>query len=135
MSSGPQAGVSVCLPFYKHDRYLKRLISAFLQMDRRDVQMVFVNDGTAPEDCPTFHEMSRELSRFGHVFHTQPNAGPGAARNKAVSLARYDDIIFFDSDNVPFPILFLPYVSRCILAMRTLWPLLLWQYRQCCVIR
>jgi GT2 family glycosyltransferase len=47
--------------------------------------------------------LRRELEPLGHVFHVQPNAGPGAARNHAVALARHDLLLFFDADNCPFP--------------------------------
>lgn len=96
-------GVSVCIPFYRHDRYLHRLLASFMRMRRRDLQLVFVNDGTPVSECQRFHQMAEKLTPLGHVFHTQENTGPGGARNKAVSLARYDTILFFDADNVAFP--------------------------------
>lgn len=100
--AGP-SGVSVCIPFYKHDRYLKRVVNSFLRMARPDVQLVFVNDGTPEAECPLFHQLAARLEPLGHVFHTQANTGPGGARNRAVSLARHDRVMFFDSDNVAFP--------------------------------
>ena len=72
-------------------------------MRRSDVQLVIVNDGTPEADCPLFYELAEKLTPLGHVFHTQENQGPGGARNKAVSLARYERILFFDADNVAFP--------------------------------
>jgi glycosyltransferase involved in cell wall biosynthesis/GT2 family glycosyltransferase len=95
--------VSVCVPFYRHDQYVDRLVYAFLRMDLPDLQFVFVNDGTPPEERTCFDALRRELEPLGHVFHDQVNAGPGAARNKAVELARHDLLLFFDADNVPFP--------------------------------
>ena len=95
--------VSVCIPFYRHDRYVERLVYSFLRMDVPELQLVFVNDGTPPEERPRFDKLRRELEPLGHVFHDQANAGPGAARNKAVELAQHDLLLFFDADNVPFP--------------------------------
>ena len=34
---------------------------------------------------------------------SQANAGPGAARNRAIELAAHDHLLFFDADNVPYP--------------------------------
>ena len=96
-------GISVCIPFYHHDRYLKRVLRSFLRMARPDVQLVFVNDGTPEKHCPIFHEMASRLEPLGHIFHTQENTGPGGARNKAASLARHGKLLFFDTDNVAFP--------------------------------
>nr|WP_314073778.1 glycosyltransferase family 2 protein [uncultured Roseococcus sp.] len=96
-------GVSVCIAFYNHDRYLPRLVNSFLKMRNDRLQLVFVNDGTSDENCPIFRSLAKKLSPLGHIFHDQDNAGSGPARNKAVSLARHERIIFFDSDNVPLP--------------------------------
>lgn len=96
-------GVSVCIPFYQHDRYLPRLMNSLLTAADANTQFVFVNNGTPEADCPIFHSLARRLAPLGHVFHTQVNAGPGPARNKAVSLARHERVLFFDSDNVAMP--------------------------------
>ena len=95
--------VSVCVPFYRHDQYVDRLVYSFLRMNLPDLQLVFVNDGTPPEERKCFDKLRRELEPLGHVFHDQVNAGPGVARTKAVELARHDLLLFFDADNVPFP--------------------------------
>jgi glycosyltransferase involved in cell wall biosynthesis/GT2 family glycosyltransferase len=96
-------GVSICIPFYHHDRFINRLLNALLATADEDTQFVFVNDGTPEADCPRFLSFAKRLQPLGHIFHTQENAGPGAARNKAISLAHHERIIFFDSDNVPMP--------------------------------
>ena len=95
--------MSICIPFYHHDAYLPRLVDRFLQMRNPDLELVLVNDGTPETACPNFVRLKGELEPLGHVFHTQENAGAGAARNKAAELARHERLIFFDSDNVPFP--------------------------------
>jgi O-antigen biosynthesis protein len=97
------SGVSICIPFYHHDRYLPRLVNSLLATADDQTQFVFVNDGTPKTDCPLFRYFARRLEPLGHIFHTQENAGAGAARNKAISLARHERIIFFDSDNVAMP--------------------------------
>lgn len=109
------APVSVCVPFYRHDPYLRRMVTAFLQESEPAVQLVIVNDGTPAEDASEFHALADLLGPLGHVFYTQENAGVGAARNAAVRLAKHDLIVFFDSDNVPFPHM----VSRLCGAMRS----------------
>jgi glycosyltransferase involved in cell wall biosynthesis/GT2 family glycosyltransferase len=95
--------VSVCIPFYRHDAYIDRVVCAFLRMDLPDLQLVFVNDGTPLVERPRYEAIRRALEPLGHVFHDQSNAGPGPARNKAIELARHDRLLFFDADNVPYP--------------------------------
>lgn len=96
-------GVSVCIAFYHHDRYMRRLVNSFLKLRDDRLQLVFVNDGTPEDKCPAFRALAKRLAPLGHVFHDQDNAGPGPARNKAVGLAHHERVIFFDSDNVPLP--------------------------------
>ena len=96
-------GVSVCIPFHCCDSYLPWLIQAFLGMRDHNMQLVLVNDGTPEADCPEFTRLKPKLELLGHVFHVQENKGAGAARNKAAELARYDHLLFFDADNIPFP--------------------------------
>jgi cellulose synthase/poly-beta-1,6-N-acetylglucosamine synthase-like glycosyltransferase len=67
------------------------------------LQLVVVDDGTPEGERPNFNRLKRELEPLGHIFCSQPNAGAGAARNRAVSFARHDVLLHFDADNVPFP--------------------------------
>ena len=105
--------VSVCVPFYRHDMYLARMVSSFLGMSLPRLQLVIIDDGTPANERCTFDELRRELEPLGHIFCSQPNEGPGAARNRAASLARHDLLLFFDADNVAFPNL----VERLCMAM------------------
>lgn len=105
--------VSVCVPFYRHDRYLGRLISSFLDMKLPQLQLVIVDDGTPACERSAFDALCRDLEPLGHVFCSQPNEGPGAARNRAALLARHDLLLFFDADNVACPDL----VERLCVAM------------------
>lgn len=95
--------VSVCVPFYRHDAFLGRMITAFLRAPEPEIQLVVVNDGTPDGETREFNRFAELLAPAGHVFHSQTNAGPGAARNEAVRLAAHEHILFFDADNVPFP--------------------------------
>lgn len=93
--------ISIVTPFYKHDAYLPRLIRSFLSMRLPKLQFVVINDGTNLDDCPNFVRLKEALSPSGHIFHTQTNSGPGAARNLGIEMAEHDLIAFCDADNVP----------------------------------
>jgi GT2 family glycosyltransferase/glycosyltransferase involved in cell wall biosynthesis len=95
--------ISICMPFYRHDCYIRRTIGAFLRMNLPQLQFVVVDDGTPPTERANFDRLARELEPLGHIFYRQPNAGAGAARNRAAKLAANDLLLFFDADNVPFP--------------------------------
>jgi GT2 family glycosyltransferase len=79
------------------------MVGAFLRMHLPHLQLVVVDDGTPTKERAEFERLKRDLEPLGHVFHSQQNRGPGAARNRAATLARHDLLLFFDADNVPFP--------------------------------
>jgi GT2 family glycosyltransferase len=89
------------------------MVGSFLRMGLSQVQLVLVDDGTPQCERKNFDRLRCELEPLGHVFHSQSNSGPGAARNRAVSLARHELLLFFDADNVPFPDI----IERLCLAM------------------
>jgi O-antigen biosynthesis protein len=97
--------ISVCVPFHRHDKYLPRMVGGFLAMNLPRLQLVLVDDGTPACERTTFNALRQELEPLGHIFHSRPNTGPGAARNCAASLASHDLLLFFDADNCPFPVL------------------------------
>jgi GT2 family glycosyltransferase len=74
-----------------------------LRIGLPQLQLVVVDDGTPEGERPNFDRLKRELEPLGHIFYSQPNAGAGAARNRAVSLAQHEVLLHFDADNVPFP--------------------------------
>lgn len=95
--------ISVCIPFYRHDRYVRRLVGAFQAMALPALQLLIVDDGTPQGERTDLAALEPELRAAGHIVLHQANAGPGAARNAAVAAARHDTLIFFDADNTPFP--------------------------------
>jgi len=105
--------VWVCVPFYRHDMYIGRMVSSFLRMELPQLQLVVVDDGTPTAERANFETLRRELEPLGHIFASQPNAGPGAARNRAASLAWHNLLLFFDADNVAHPDL----IGRLSIAM------------------
>ncbi len=101
-SKEPQP-ISVCIPFYRHDHYIRRTVNAFLAMNLPQLQLVLVDDGTPASERQNLEAMRPELERAGHLVIWQTNAGPGAARNAAAAAAAHDLLLFFDADNVPMP--------------------------------
>jgi glycosyltransferase involved in cell wall biosynthesis len=89
---------SVVIPTYNRLDMLVRVLDALhSQMDAPPFEVIVVNDGSTDE---TDHVMS---ARQGITFRTQPNSGPGRARNHGVSLARGRYVLFIGDDTVPEP--------------------------------
>lgn len=87
---------SVVIPTYNRLHMLLRVIDALEhQSGAPEFEIIVINDGSTDDT-------ERVLaSRDGITFRSQPNAGPGRARNLGVSLAKGTFVIFIGDDTVP----------------------------------
>ena len=89
---------SVVIPTYNRLDMLVRVLDALdRQVDAPAFEVIVINDGSKDD---TDRVMAQ---RKGITFRTQPNAGPGRARNHGVSLATGRFIVFIGDDTVPEP--------------------------------
>lgn len=90
---------SVVIPTFNRPAELTRCITALAQstLDRRRFEVIVVNDGGGnPENA--LHSIVHDLNL--RVL-TQPNRGPGAARNHGAGSAHGNLIAFTDDDCIP----------------------------------
>jgi glycosyltransferase involved in cell wall biosynthesis len=98
MPSAPKVSVIVCA--YNAQKYLAATIDSVLDQTFRDFELVIVDDGSTDGT----ETLVRSYDGRGPiVYHKQANAGFGAARNKAVELARGEWIAIIDHDDVCLP--------------------------------
>lgn len=96
---GPK--VSVIVPVYRTEAYLKRCVDSLLNQTLQDIQIILVDDGS-PDSCPALcDQLAREDERI-LVIH-QVNAGAGPARNAGLAEARGEYVGFVDSDDYVLP--------------------------------
>lgn len=90
--------VSVIIPFYSKKEWLYEAVDSVLAQTYPIYEIILVNDGSK-EDISDF------LAIYGEIitYIYQENAGPAAARNKAMRTATGDYIAFEDSDDVWLP--------------------------------
>ncbi|MEA2570236.1 MAG: hypothetical protein QOI24_2237 [Acidobacteriota bacterium] len=89
---------SVVIPTYNRLDMLLRVLDALeRQVDPPPFETIVINDGSSDD---TDRVVSQ---RSGITFRTQPNGGPGRARNHGVSLAKGRFVIFIGDDTVPEP--------------------------------
>ncbi len=75
---------------------LQRVLDALeRQQEAPEFETVVINDGSTDETEKILSQ------RGGIVFRSQPNSGPGRARNYGVSLARGRFVVFIGDDTVP----------------------------------
>lgn len=90
--------VSVIVPTYNCESFVGDAIDSVLRQGERATEIVVVDDGSSDDTL-------KVLAGFGErvrVFR-QENAGPAAARNRAVREARGDYLAFLDGDDLWLP--------------------------------
>lgn len=89
--------ISVIIPVYNTEKYLRRCIDSVLASDYHDFEILLINDGSTDNSPDICREYSLKDSRI-KVFH-QKNQGVSAARNHGISIASGEWLIFVDSDD------------------------------------
>jgi glycosyltransferase involved in cell wall biosynthesis len=89
---------SVVIPTHNRIAMLQRVLDALeRQREAPEFETIVINDGSTDDSESILSQ------RSGIVFRSQPNSGPGRARNYGVSLARGRFIVFIGDDTVPEP--------------------------------
>ncbi len=94
--------MSVVVPTHDRPVRLARCLRALADSstDHLDLEVVVVDDGSA---IAPRAEVAAVADRVDVRLHSQPNAGPAAARNVGARLARHDLLAFTDDDCAPDP--------------------------------
>lgn len=93
--------VSVIVPAYNAELYIKETLRSVLASDFRDLEVVVVNDGSTDQTLAEAQRVAHDDERV-RVF-TQKNAGPAVARNTAIAHSRGQYILPLDADDLISP--------------------------------
>lgn len=89
--------ISVIIPIYKVEQYLKRCVDSVLNQSYENLQIILVDDGS-PDMCGEICDMIADQDRRIKVIHKM-NGGLSDARNAGMEYATGDYILFIDSDD------------------------------------
>ena len=89
--------ISVIIPVYKVEKYLKRCIDSVINQTYKNLEIILVDDGS-PDNCPKICDDYSKKDKRIKVIHKK-NGGVSAARNKGLKLSNGDYIVFVDSDD------------------------------------
>ena len=89
--------VSILLPVYNAETYLKKCVESVAGQTYTNLQIVLVNDGSTDGSWTMLQDMAAHDGRM-EIF-TQSNRGVAATRNRLLDLAKGDFILFVDSDD------------------------------------
>lgn len=92
--------ISVVIPVYNTSSYLARCIDSIFEQDLKDVELIFIDDYSTDNSFEVLNQClkGRESENLTIVKNLK-NLGSGETRNKGISLAKGDYVIFVDSDD------------------------------------
>lgn len=93
--------VSVIVPIYNVERYLRRALDSILSQTYKDWEAILVDDGSTDGSSLIVEEYSRRDNRF-KVIH-KPNGGLSDARNAGMEQISGEFLIFLDADDFLHP--------------------------------
>lgn len=89
--------VSIIVPIYNAEKYLKKTICNIQKQSLIDIEIICVNDGSEDRSVDIIKHFQKKDPRIKYVF--QSNKGAGAARNLGIDHAKGKYIIFLDADD------------------------------------
>lgn len=89
--------ISVIVPVYKVEDYLKRCIDSILRQTYGNLEIILVDDGS-PDGCCKICDEYAERDKRVKVIHKE-NGGLSDARNAGIDIAQGSYVAFIDSDD------------------------------------
>ena len=90
--------VSVVVPIYNVEKYIRRCLESIQQQTMNDVEIIVVNDCTLDNSMAIVEDLAKDDRRI-RIFNYEKNRGPMCARETGYMAATGDYITFCDSDD------------------------------------
>lgn len=103
--------VSIIVPVYNAEKYLRRCIDSVLAQTYQDFELLLIDDGSKDSSGAICDEYAKKVTRV-KVFHKE-NGGVSSARNVGLDNAKGEYITFVDADDWIKP-LYLEHLLRGI---------------------
>jgi len=91
--------VSVIMPYYKKDLYIKESINSVLNQSYKNFEIILIDDEATVSSKNLLKKTSEIDSRIKLVFN-EKNIGVGASRNKVIDICKGEYIAFCDCDDL-----------------------------------
>ena len=89
--------ISVIVPVYKAEEFLRRCLDSICQQTYHNLEIILIEDGS-PDCCGTICDEYAAKDERIVVLH-QENTGISQARNRGLSFATGEYVLFLDSDD------------------------------------
>ena len=93
----PEAKISVIVPVYKVEPYLRKCLDSIVGQTYRNLEIILVDDGS-PDNCGAICDEYAARDERIKVIHKE-NGGVASARNAGLAMANGDYIGWIDSDD------------------------------------
>ena len=93
--------ISVIIPFYNEEKYLKRAIQSILNQTYSHIEIILIDDGSE-DNSNKVATFFCNINKNCKLFSTNNN-GPGFARNLGVQNATGKYLVFLDADDELLP--------------------------------
>lgn len=94
--------ISIVVPVYNTELYLKKCIDSLLNQTFVDIEIIAIDDGSSDKSGNILDGYQKNYPEKVRVYH-QDNQGISAVRNRGISLAQGKYIAFVDSDDSIHP--------------------------------
>lgn len=91
--------VSVVMPVFNVERYVREAVDSVLQQSETDLELVVIDDGSTDQTTAIVRVMAEHDSRV-RVVRQQNSGRPSIARNRGIRMARGELISFLDGDDL-----------------------------------
>lgn len=91
--------VSVIMPIYNAEKYLADTLNSIFEQDYKGIEIVLVDDCSKDNSAKIILEYQKTHPEIIY-FLQEKNMGAGAARNRALQLAKGQYVAFLDSDDI-----------------------------------
>ena len=89
--------VSVIIPVYNVEKYLRECLDSVVTQDLDDIEIICINDGSTDGSAGILSEYATQYEKL--FILDKENSGLSAARNSGLSVAKGKYILFLDSDD------------------------------------
>ena len=94
----PQITLSIIVPIYNVERYLKKCIDSLLNQDISDYEIILVDDASTDNSKELYKELEKD-ERI-HIYLNEQNMGCGYTKRRCAELATGEICGFLDPDDV-----------------------------------
>ena len=103
MNSSEWPLISVIIPIYNVENYVRDCIESVLKQSYKNLEVIIINDGSQDNSRTIVADMIRDDERF--ILLDKENGGLSETRNFGLERSRGEYIAFIDSDDIVSPFL------------------------------